>query len=128
MSAIQNVVTLPEAATQSRKSSATTANEHRSTVRYSLHAPVSFSWIDERGARLEAYGCTRDLGPKGTYVIASQCPPRGASVSMNIFLPVRSGTCSVQRVGVEGQVLKVDTADGRGRCSGFAVRHERVVL
>ena len=104
------------------------APDSRSTVRYALHIPVNVQWIDKRGLPRETSGCTRDVGPKGAYVLASVCPPAGAAIKLTMFLPVPGGSGRPVEVETRGRVLKVDSANDAGCCSGFSVYNERVTL
>jgi len=109
------------------RSARTSVKELRATVRYPLCARVVFSWRDESGHPREGRGCTRDISPKGAYVLASTGPPRGTSVAMNIYLPtVATGARNV-RVEATDQVLRTDPS-GAGSCVGFSIRNERIVL
>jgi hypothetical protein len=109
------------------RSATASVKELRATVRYSLCARVVFRWRDESGQPREGRGCTRDISPRGAYVLASAGPPRGASVAMNIYLPtVATGARNVC-VETTGQVLRTDPS-GAGSCVGFSIRNERMVL
>lgn len=114
------------------------SNERRVTLRYALRARVVFAWDDAGGTRHESRGHTRDVGQKGTFVLAEECPARGASVSLSIFLPVMGTESRVLRLEVAGHVLR----SGKGAvqaqdegslnesvaAAGFAVSHQRVDL
>jgi hypothetical protein len=104
------------------------AKHRRRTSRYTLHARTQFHWTDDEGLAREAQGYTRDISPKGVYVFAAACPPRGAALTMNIFLPVFSPDSGDLRLEAEGRVVRVDLASGEGCVGGFSVRNERVKL
>jgi hypothetical protein len=100
----------------------------RVTVRYPLHLPVSFHWVDEQGLPRESHGCTRDIGPKGAYVLAALCPAVAAVIRMVLHLPVPAENGRVIEVETKGRVLRVDIAHDSECCSGFSVFNERVTL
>lgn len=116
------------------------SNERRVALRYALRARVVFAWDDAGGARHESRGHTRDVGQKGAFVVAEDCPARGASVSLSIFLPVMGTESRVLRLEVAGRVLRSGKgavqahAEGEGGlnesvvAAGFAVSHQRVDL
>src|ERR1700722_11901899 len=108
------------------------ANDRRSALRHALHARAIFAWEDASGERRESRGHTRDLGQRGAFVLTEQCPPRGACVSLSIFLPVVGPETRIMRMEVEAQVLRInaksDNAKGTPDPSGFAVCHQRVNL
>jgi len=103
------------------------AQDVRRAIRYALHAKVIFAWLDERGHRHAASGCTRDISIKGAYVVATECPPRGTFLSMSVYLPAQPDERSI-RVKAEGQVMRVDPAGQTDSQSGFSVHNKRVLL
>ena len=125
-----------EMTTQSQafSAAATQAGERRLALRYALHARVVFAWDDSKGQKRESRGHTRDLGQKGAFVIAQECPARDARVSLSIFLPVTGSEQRVLRLEVEGRVLRSGVGSGSGDAGeppvpiGFAVCHQRVNL
>jgi hypothetical protein len=111
------------------------SSERRVALRYALHARVVFAWDDAAGLRRESRGHTRDVGQKGAFVLAPDCPPRGTPVSLSIFLPVVGAETKVLRLEVEGRVLRSgigsvtpDSSAGPATLVGFAVSHQRVNL
>jgi PilZ domain len=86
-----------------------------------------FSWSDKNGVPRESRGCTRDISPKGAYVIAAHCPPLGASVAMTFYLPSLTGESQTVHVQARSRVLRVDSS-GPGRVMGFSVENERTTL
>jgi hypothetical protein len=120
----------PEAGDVIRKASREKYQEEdaRLTVRYPLHLPVSFHWVDEQGLPREWHGCTRDIGPKGAYILASLCPAVAATIRMVLHLPVPAENGRVIEVETKGRVLRVDLEHDSGCCSGFSVFNERVTL
>jgi hypothetical protein len=100
----------------------------RATFRYALRAQVVFVWHDQSGKRHEGQGVTRDLGHKGTYILALHGPPEGFAVELAIFLPVRTSEPRVLRMEAEAYVLRIDAAMGSSRAAGFAVAHRRLNL
>jgi hypothetical protein len=110
------------------------SSERRLALRYALHARVVFAWDDAAGLRHESRGHTRDVGQKGAFVLAPECPARGTPVSLSIFLPVMGTETRVLRLEVEGRVLRSgssanpDSSSGSAPLAGFAVSHQRLNL
>jgi hypothetical protein len=97
------------------------ATKHiRRAVRYALETEVVFGWSDNDGLSRESRGFTRDISPRGAYVIATHCPPLGASVAMSFYLPILTGGSQTVQVQAQSRVLRVDSR-GAGGCSGFSV-------
>jgi|SRR5271156_1426087 len=108
------------------------SSERRVSLRYALHARVIFAWDDAKGQRRESRGHTRDVGQKGAFVFAQECPARGTPVSLSIFLPVMGAETKVLRLEVEGRVLRCGSgsgsANGATEPNGFAVGHHQINL
>jgi hypothetical protein len=85
-----------------------------------------FSWFHD-GVSQQSRGRTRDISPKGAYVIADRCPPAGAFVAMSYSLPSLTGESQPVQVQARSRVLRVDSGAG-GRCAGFSVENERTTL
>jgi hypothetical protein len=114
---------------QSRRGGASGAIlEKRGTLRYALRASVIFAWEDASGARREYRGHTRDVGQKGAFIIASECPPKGTPVSLSIFLPGAAAETPVLRMEAQGRVLRAERVTESTEGPGFAVSHQRVNL
>ena len=111
-------------------SAAGTAMERRVSLRYPLRAEAIFAWDDETGQHRERHGHTRDVGRKGAFVFAAECPPRGAVVALSVFLPASSGESGTMRIEAQGCVVRAE-AEGDGVATagvGFAVSHQSVNL
>ncbi len=104
------------------------AMERRLSLRYALHARAVFAWDDESGQHRESRGHTRDVGRKGAFIVASQCPPSGSLLSLSIFLPITSGETSAKRIEAQACVVRVEHACEADMGPGFAVIHQRVDL
>lgn len=109
-------------------SSSNCATNVRAAVRYKLHAEVVFHWLDTNGETRESRGRTRDVSPKGAFVFASECPPKGTPVEMDIDLPALSGEPRTLRIRADGCVLRVEPTSALVQSSGFAAVCERVML
>jgi hypothetical protein len=114
---------------------ASESSERRVALRYALHARVIFAWDDASGRRRESRGHTRDVGQRGAFVLAPECPARGETVSLSIFLPVIGAETKVLRLEVEGRVLRsssgpvtLESPTNSVGLAGFAVSHQRVNL
>ena len=104
------------------------AMNSRAAVRYRLHAGVVFHWLDSGGLSRESRGYTRDISPRGTFVFASDCPPKGTPVALEIALPTFTGYPRPLRIRADGCVLRVEAVATKGRSGGFAATCQRVVL
>jgi hypothetical protein len=102
--------------------------EKRGALRYALRASVIFAWEDAGGARRENRGHTRDVGQKGAFIIASECPPKGTPISLSIFLPGAAAETPVLRMEAQGRVLRAERLAESAEGPGFAVSHQRVNL
>lgn len=112
---------------EGRASSIGSAKDLRAMVRYALEARVVFSWTDEQGVSQKGVGWTRDISPKGVYVVAIGCPPCSTTVALSVQLPVSDQQSRALSLETQGRVLRVDQRrEGSG--SGFSVKHERVSL
>jgi len=101
-------------------------SDARHTVRYGLEVDVLYTWT-ERGAECKSRGRTRDMSPKGAYVIAPVCPPHGATITMSFFMPMMQGESQPPQVQAESHVLRVHR-NGTGGPAGFSVEHVRTML
>jgi hypothetical protein len=99
----------------------------RRAVRYTLDTQVVYSWSDVGGLPRESRGCTRDISPKGSYVIAACCPPLGTTLAMSFDLPALMGESQAVHVQVHSRVTRIDPG-GAGRCAGFSVENVRTTL
>jgi hypothetical protein len=99
----------------------------RRAVRYTLETQVVFSWSEIGGLPRESRGCTRDISPKGAYVIAACCPPLGTTLAMSFDLPALMGESQAVHVQVHSRVTRIDP-EGAGRCAGFSVENVRTTL
>jgi hypothetical protein len=102
--------------------------DRRGGLRYALHARVVFDWQDASGNRKESRGHTRDVAQKGTYVVATECPPKGTAVSLSIFLPITPGDKRTIHMDAEGSVVRAERPAGQPFLNGFAVSHRRMNL
>lgn len=95
--------------------------DRRQNVRYDLAVPVTFVWKDQNGKRHREEGYTRDLSKEGAFVVANSCPPDGAYVQIELFLPpIRRGTNSVEMKGV-ARVTRVNAGGKEDSSGGFAI-------
>jgi len=98
----------------------------RRAVRYTAEAEVEFTWSDIRGVQ-SGLGWTRDISPKGVYVVAPSCPPRGARVTMDIHFAFPAEPSRAFSLQGEGRTQRVDSAR-KGRSGGFSVAYERMTI
>lgn len=98
----------------------------RSAIRYSLSARAVFTWRDSSGNLQESRGVTRNVSPKGAYILAPRSPVNGSSLSISIFLPPMGSESRTLCIETEGHVVRTDAAvEGN---VGFAVSSHRVNL
>ncbi len=100
----------------------------RKSVRYALHVPITFSWVDEGGVRQEGKGRSRDIGASGVFVIGLPCPPAGATVDLNILLSLDPSAAQTLQIQTEARVLRVEQAARGEETTGFAVANHKVVF
>jgi hypothetical protein len=113
-------------------SAAGMAMERRSSLRYRLRAEAIFAWDDEFGQHRERHGHTRDVGRKGAFVFATECPPNGAVVALSVLLPASNRKTRTMRIEAQGCVVRAEP-EGAGEAAtgpgaGFAVSHQSVNL
>lgn len=101
-----------------------TRTEHRESVRYPLSARAVFSWQDSEQNKLRGEGLTRDVGLAGAFIFSLTCPPVGATVEVDLFLPPVHGAVPTVRLKARAQVRRVDRAVTREEQNGFAVASE----
>lgn len=97
----------------------------RTAVRYEVCAPVVFTWIDATGTIQERRGYTRDISPKGAFVVSPACPPAGTSLEMSIYLSVASEHSRDVRIEAQACVLRLEPGTA-AREQGFSVRNHWV--
>lgn len=100
----------------------------RESVRHRLHVPVVFSWTDEQGTSHRAEGRTRDISPAGMFLFPSACPPLGAAVGLNAFIPPFGPALPRWRMEVQGRVVRVESVAEVEGAGGFAAACEHVVV
>jgi hypothetical protein len=105
-----------------------TAMERRLSLRYPLRAEAIFAWDDEYGRHRERHGHTRDVGRKGAFIFAAECPPSGAVVALSVFLPASSGEAGALRIEAQGCVVRAEAEGEVETRPGFAVSHQSVNL
>jgi len=98
--------------------------EHREGARYPLSARAVFSWEDPGQNKLRGEGLTRDVGLVGAFIFSLTCPPVGATVEVDLFLPPVHGTVPTARLRGQGRVLRVERAITREEQGGFALASE----
>jgi len=109
-----------------RDYSSGTRSDARHAVRYTLEIEVLFTWT-ECGVERKSRGRTRDMSPKGAFVIAPVCPPHGSTLTMSFFMPTMQSESQPAQVQAESRVLRVDRSD-TGKPAGFSVTHVRTML
>lgn len=104
-----------------------TAADLRSAVRYPLQAPAVYSWTDCEGVTHESQGYTRDMSPRGIFIVSPDAPPHSTCLTVTIHVPLpEGGRIRDIRIEAVGKVIRVDVADEPGDLNGFSVKNERV--
>jgi len=92
--------------------------EQRKATRYRLHAPAFYWWESADGTLQEAQGVTRDISDRGVFITATQLPPAGVRVEIDVHLPSVSSAARSAQLHGEGTVLRSSGAEASE--SGFA--------
>lgn len=92
----------------------------RKSIRFPLQTPVIFWWTNEFGKRQQAEGYSRDISEGGTFVLAADCPPLGATVELRMDLQALPNARGASAIEYEGQVIRVERPNGE-KGNGFAV-------
>lgn len=104
------------------------SRDARKALRYCVRAKAKFHWTLGNGLSREVEGVTRDVSPKGAYVFAAECPPRGTHLEMLIDLPSMGKGTNDLRIRAECSVLRVEKSSGKKTMVGFSVENSRVTL
>ena len=80
-----------------------------------------FSWEGPEQKRFGGEGVTRDISDSGAFIVTTSCPPAGAAVQVELFLPPLHGTVATARIKAEALVLRVEQVPAGEEQSGFAV-------
>jgi len=102
-------------------------SHRRKAIRFPLEAPIMFQWVDS-GSEKRGEGHTHDISEMGAFVLSRVCPPAGAEISFNIFLPLLPGFEPKTRVEAVGRVLRVEQARGVDGRAGFAILSQHALL
>jgi hypothetical protein len=102
--------------------------DSRKTLRYEVRARAVFHWDDRGGVSREGQGFTKNVSPKGAYVLASECPPQGTPMEMTIDLPSLGKGSNNLHIRADCHVLRVDRVGTPQGTIGFSVRNSRVTL
>lgn len=84
--------------------------------------------MDRAKVQIQGRGETRDISPKGAYILTGRCPQRGAVVAITIYLPMLEGENRILSIEAEGRVLRVEPSSISGDFGGFSVQYHRVAL
>ncbi len=103
-------------------------SEMRVSSRYSVRAPVSFTWGDVRSQVRRGEGVTRDISLRGLYVWTEQSPPAGVVVEMEVLLPRLEVKAPGLRIEARGHVTRAESRSDEGLQTGFGFCSEDLVL
>jgi len=101
--------------------------EQRKHHRYTLEAPVIFSWRDARHAWHNGVGLTRVLSTHGAFVLTADPPPVKANIDLEVFLP-RVGAGMPMRFLGQGKVVRAEAVEHPHARAGFAVAAKALAL
>ena len=85
--------------------------ELRKAKRYKLNAPAVFTWAPHAGRLQSGQGTIRDINTFGVYITASELPPVGARVQIEITLPRLLESGSGMHLHGDGVVLRCEYGD-----------------
>ena len=92
----------------------------RKLTRYRLSAPVVFSWREADHTH-RGEGITRDMSCGGLFIWSEQCPPVGAELRCEVFLPkVKPHSVAAEVVSM-GRITRAERPSGYHHREGFAV-------
>lgn len=96
--------------------------EHRAATRFSLRAPVLFSWI-ETGQQKHGAGFTRDMSTAGAYISCDRLYALeiGMQVRLEVVLPALDADSEPAQLCAEGSVARLS---GHNEKPGFALQGE----
>jgi hypothetical protein len=96
--------------------------EHRRATRFSLRAPVLFSWMDA-GQQKHGAGFTRDVGTAGAYITCDRlyALELGMQVRLEVVLPALDANSEPAQLCAEGSVARLS---GHNEKPGFALQGE----
>jgi hypothetical protein len=87
--------------------------ERRKNKRWILTAPAFFCWTSTDGDFRSGQGIALNLGTRGAYLQANQCPPVGTAVQVDFLLPdLRFEGISLHLAG-EGVVVRTEPPQNR---------------
>jgi hypothetical protein len=69
-----------------------------------------FWWVPAKGSLLSSMGVTRNVSNSGVLIAASECPPVGAVVQVEVLLPRIEGNGYGMKLHGEGIVVRMETA------------------
>jgi hypothetical protein len=112
----------PQARASSPLESKAPLFEQRAAIRYRVNLRVEFGWADSCGNPRKSEGLTKNLSPRGAYVMAVGCPPPGTKVQIKFELsPCGSGSGPLW-LEAQGSILRTELASGVPENRGFAVQ------
>ncbi len=97
--------------------------DSRRASRFPVHAPVIYQWVDEEGVQRQAGGFTRDISPKGIYVLSAVSPPIGMGVNFEVTLPPLVAASRGCQLKAHGKVVRVES-EGFAGTADFAQQAE----
>lgn len=96
--------------------------EHRTATRFSLRAPVLFSWM-EAGQQKYGAGFTRDVSTAGAYITCDwlYALEVGIQVRLEVVLPALDANSEPAQLCAEGSVARLSDPNEK---PGFALQGE----
>jgi hypothetical protein len=95
--------------------------ERRRQIRFGLHAPVHFLWIDRDGVIHKGEGFSRDISSHGVYVYAEWHvqPQSDADIKIDISLHSFSETDRAVHMSGSAKVIRVEPSATDEHSGGF---------
>jgi hypothetical protein len=100
----------------------------RHSMRYPIHARVTFRWSTRNGLHRQGKGKSRDISEGGAFVMARNLPPIGASICLSIEFPRTDTSGRLLCMEMGGEVVRVELPLARKSNWGFAVASSRTTL
>jgi hypothetical protein len=82
--------------------------QQRQANRYKSSAPTLYRWSPSEGQSREGEGKALDISTCGVFVLAVSCPPVGAQIDLEVWLPKLHDASPGVRLHGQGQVIRID--------------------
>ena len=93
--------------------------DRRKSLRFRLQLPLVSRWTDGDGQVRYVAGFSRDICDRGVFIVSSERPHVGTTVSVNVQLPYIQADLQELHLQSAGSVVRVEQVED---VSGFAVQ------